>query len=162
MKELTIKTLTVKDLPEIVKLTKFLNPEMDLDLLLQRQAEMFSFQNHICLGCYRGDALVALSSGWITVRLYSGKQLEIDNVIVNPDKQGKGVGAVFLNQIEAWARENHCLSVELNAYVDNDRAHKFYFREQYKILGFHFRKLLSKGSKTETSHGCFTGSTDSF
>jgi len=153
---MTVKLLSKSAISEIVSLTKFLNPEMEDDLLLQRQTEMFSFQNHICFGCYHNDELIGISSGWITVRLYSGKQLEIDNVIIHPEQQSKGVGALFLDKVEHWARENDCLSVELNAYVDNARAHKFYFKQGYKILGFHFRKLVKNH---DGNGGCFVEGT---
>lgn len=156
MQELTLKPLTVRDLSEIVKLTKFLNPEMSSELLLQRQTDMFSFQNHVCLGCYNGKDLVGLSSGWLTVRLYSGRQLEIDNVIIRPELQSKGIGARFLELLEGWARKNECLTLELNAYVENERAHKFYGVYGYKKLGFHFQKSLTE-RKGETMNGCFTG-----
>lgn len=139
---LKIKELSINDIDLIVNLTQQLNPNLDLQILKQRQLDMFDFNNHRCFGCYENQILVGVISGWITVRLYSGKQLEIDNVIVDQSIQSKGIGKEFLFWVEQWAIDNQCLSVELNTYVENSRSHKFYFNQGYKILGYHFVKSL--------------------
>lgn len=126
----------------IVSLTKQLNPNVEIKVLEERHTEMFAFQNYRCFGLFENETLVAISSGWITVKLYSGKQLEIDNVIVDSTTQSKGYGTVFLDLIEEWASKEECETVELNAYSQNGRAHKFYFGRNYQIVGFHFQKHL--------------------
>ena len=88
------------------------------------------------------DVLVGISGGWLTERLYSGKQLEVDHFVLDPDFRSHGIGSVLLSHIETWAKHNDCLTLELNAYVGNSRGHKFYFQKGYKILGFHFQKNL--------------------
>ena len=80
---------------------------------------------------------------WTTTRLYCGKQLELDNVIVSSNYRNKGIGAELGAYVEDWARQNDYLTVELNSYVTASSAHKFYFSQGYKILGFHFYKPLS-------------------
>ncbi|MEW7279885.1 GNAT family N-acetyltransferase [Aquimarina sp. 2201CG1-2-11] len=127
---------------EMVSLTKELNPNLSIDILKERHEKMFSFQNYQCFGMYENEKLIALSSGWITVKLYSGKQLEIDNVIVDPSTQSKGYGNIFIDLIEDWARKEDCETVELNAYSANGRAHKFYYKRDYQIVGFHFQKKI--------------------
>lgn len=140
---LDIKILSIDQIDQIVELTQQLNADKDINLIKERQLEMFSFDNHTCFGCYLDNELVGVLSGWITVRLYSGKQLEIDNVIIDRKKQSMGLGKQVLEKIEKWAKEHGCLSVELNTYVENRRSHKFYFKQGYEILGYHFVKTLS-------------------
>ncbi len=142
MKENSFKILTEKDLSKISKLTKQLNPDMPIAQLENRQLRMFEFANYKCFGFFEGTKLVGVSSGWITVKLYSDKQLEIDNVIIDNAIQSKGYGKKFMQEIEAWAKANDCKTVELNTYVQNGRSHKFYFNQGYDILGFHFQKHL--------------------
>jgi len=127
---------------EIVLLTKHLNPELSQSLLTNRQLEMFSYHNHKCFGLYLAEKLIGVSSGWLTTRLYSGKQLEIDNFIINPKLQSKGYGAFFLKAIEKWSLENNCLTVELNTYIRNERSHSFYTSLGYIKLGYHFQKKI--------------------
>ena len=112
-------------------------------MLAARQLDMFELETYRCFGIVKNNQLIAVSSGWLTIRLYSGKQLEIDNVIVNPSVQSTGIGAQFLNEIETWATKNGCDTIELNTYVENSRSHKFYFNMGYEILGFHFQKKLN-------------------
>ncbi len=139
---ITIKPLSVNHIDKIVELTKQLNPDKSLELIKERQMDMFTYDNHTCFGCYLIDELVGVISGWITVRLYSGKQLEIDNVIIDHTKQSMGLGNEAMIQIEQWAKNNNCLSIELNTYVHNSRSHKFYFNQGYQILGYHFVKKI--------------------
>ena len=140
---LIVKELDEAFISEIVDLTCHLNPELSLSLLKSRQTDMFSYENHICFGLFLKEELIGVSNGWITTRLYSGKQLEIDNFIIDPNFQSKGYGAYFISYLEDWSRENNCLSLELNTYISNERSHSFYSRLGYLKLGYHFLKRLS-------------------
>jgi GNAT superfamily N-acetyltransferase len=142
MKETLVKILKLENLAEIVRLTRQLNPDIDITELEKRQSEMFGLDTYTCFGLFEKGILIGVSSGWITVRLYSGKQLEVDNVIIDSTIQSKGYGKLFMDEIESWAKTNHCKTVELNTYVQNGRSHKFYFKQGFEILGFHFQKLL--------------------
>ena len=124
MNNLSLKRITLFELDEITQLTKELNPEISLAKLKILQTQMFEFNNYFCFGLFENEVLLGVSSGWITVRLYSGKQLEIDNVIINPDLQSKGYGQFFIQEIEQWALEEDFKTVELNTYVQNNRSHK--------------------------------------
>lgn len=137
-----LRKLAKSELQEILSLAMQLNPTISEEVLKQRQLEMFKIDNYYCFGFYHENKLVGISSGWLTVRLYSGKQLEIDNVIMDSSLQSKGLGSQFLNELESWSIENGCETIELNTYVQNSRSHKFYFNKGYKILGFHFQKEI--------------------
>ena len=142
MDTLNFKTLTVEYLDDICKLTQHLNPDLSPSLLKERQKEMFCLPTYTCFGLFENKQLIGICSAWTTVRLYSGKQIEIDNVIINPNLQSKGYGSQFLAYIESWVKEKNCLTIELNTYVQNSRSHKFYYNHGYKVLGFHFQKNL--------------------
>lgn len=134
--------LNLSHLDLMLQLTLQLNPDLDKDILSKRQRAMFEFENYYCFGCFEQDQLIGISSGWMTVRLYSGKQLEIDNFVMDVSIHSKGHGKQFLELIEVWCKTQDCETVELNTYVSNYRSHKFYFNQGYKILGFHFQKLI--------------------
>ncbi len=140
--ELKFSLLKAEDINEIAILGQQLNPSLtviDVENLLR---EMFELPNYICFGVYKNDKLVGISSAWTTIRFYSGKQLEVDNVIVDSTVQSKGLGKQFFQYIENWAKENNYKTIELNTYVQNFRSHKFYFNLGFSILGFHFWKKL--------------------
>ncbi len=134
--------LTIDDSAEILPLAHKLRPAANSAQLREYLAAMFSFPTFYCFGLRQEGKLIAVSFGWITVRFYSGKQLEVDNVIVDPDLRSQGVGKLFFSFIEQWAVRHQCKTIELNTYIQNSRSHKFYFNEGYSILGFHFQKVV--------------------
>ena len=139
---LEFRELTPEDSIAIVPLANKLHPKTDAETIRAYLAEMFKFPTYHCFGLWQEGKLVAVSNGWITVRFYSGKQLEVDNVIVDPDLRSQGVGKYFFAHIQEWALQHDCKTIELNTYVQNGKSHKFYFNEGYAILGFHFQKVL--------------------
>lgn len=139
---LEFQELTPEDSDAIVPLANKMRLDIDAEKMRVYLAEMFKFPTYHCFGLWQKGKLVAASNGWITVRFYSGKQLEVDNVIVDPDIRSKGVGKYFFSCIQAWARQNDCNTIELNTYVQNSKSHKFYYNEGYAILGFHFQKVI--------------------
>ena len=136
------RELTLDHTEAVLSLASELNPDISVECLRSRLVEMFSYKNYICFGVFVDSKLVGVSSGWLTSRFYSGKQLEIDHLIVAKEFRSKGCGAGFLRHIENWAVQAGCLVVELNTYVTNSKSHKFYFNQGYTILGYHFQKVV--------------------
>jgi GNAT superfamily N-acetyltransferase len=139
---LEFKLLTEDYISEISALGQQLNPKLTVQEVEHYQRQMFEFPTYNCFGLFLAEKLVGVSSGWITIRLYSGKQLEVDNVIIHQNIQSKGYGKKLFQFIEKWAQENGCKTVELNTYVQNSGSHKFYHGIGFSILGFHFWKQL--------------------
>lgn len=143
MQNLEFKKLTVSNIKEIIPFGKLLNPTKSEQEIEKSLEDMFQFDNYHCFGLYQNGKLVGISGAWITVRIYSGKQLEIDHFVIDDTIRSGGLGKLFVAHIENWAIKNNCKTVELNAYVQSNRAHKFYFQNGYKVLGFHFQKNVT-------------------
>jgi len=139
---MNLKILTKKDVPKISPFIKELNPKLSKDEIEQNQMKMFDLSTYTCFGLCIEDNLIGISSGWTSIKHYSGKQIEIDNVIIKAEHQSKGCGKTFMKLIEKWSISNGCKTIELNSYVSNAGSHKFYFNEGFSILGFHFWKQL--------------------
>lgn len=142
MADLHFRRLDASFANQIAALAQQLNPDKPPEYLRACMDEMFAMSTYRCFGALADGRLVALSSGWLTTRFYSGRQLEINNVVVDERFRSDGIGAALLAYIEAWARGQGCKTIELNAYVHNALAHRFYFRHGYHILGFHFQKKM--------------------
>lgn len=95
------------------------------------------------LAVYNDAKCVAIAGFWIATKLYCGRYVELDNVIVDKDVRSSGIGNLICETIEAVAIKEGCSVGVLDAYVQNDRAHKFYMKKGYRILGFHFIKNLA-------------------
>ena len=140
--KIDLKILEKIDVEKIAVLGQQLNPDLSLQQTKDYFLQMFDSQNYICFGVFLNEELVGISSAWTTVRLYSGKQLEVDNVIIDKAQQSKGLGKLFFEYIENWAKEKEYKTIELNTYVQNSKSHKFYYNLGFDILGFHFLKRL--------------------
>lgn len=127
---------------EMVDLAQQLNPKLERSLIEKRQFEMFDYAHYTPFGCFLNGVLVGITAGWTTTRIYSGKQLELDNVVMVSSLRSQGLGKDFMAWIENWCREGGYESIELNSYADSPKAHKFYFNMGCRIAGFHFVKKL--------------------
>ena len=149
-----LRELGRDDIERITDLTVLLNPDKPRELLESRQKEMFKLDAYKCFGFFDGEKLVGLSSLWTTVKLYSGKQLELDNVIIDSRLQSKGYGKIFFDLVETWAKDNDYETIELNTYVQNHRSHKFYFNLGFSIKGYHFQKEIGDFKTKTTKTSC--------
>ena len=141
MKNIQFKIINpVEHKERVVELLLQLNPEMEENSIATLITEMNELPNYICFALFEEDELIGISSGWTTVRIYCGKQIELDNVIIDSNCQSKGYGKYFMEEITKWSLDYDYKSIGLNTYVQNSRSHKFYFNEGFKILGFHFEK----------------------
>lgn len=136
-----IRFIPKQELESILPLVESLNPKLEPEVLRQRLQEMKT-QSYQCVGGFHDGRLIAICGLWITTRFYSGKQLEPDNVIIHPDYRSLGLGQRLMDWIYQYAKSEQCEFCELNAYVTNTAAHRFYLQQGFAILGFHFVKRL--------------------
>ncbi|WP_082084339.1 GNAT family N-acetyltransferase [Flavobacterium sp. 316] len=88
------------------------------------------------------DICIGLAGFWIATKLWSGKYLELDNVIVHSSHRSKGIGELIVKYLNQKAAENDCNVLVLDAYTSNYRAQKFFFNHGFVPQGFHFVKHL--------------------
>lgn len=98
--------------------------------------------NYYQVALYEEERCIAVSGYWICAKLYSGKYLEIDNFVVAESHRSKGVGKMLLDWMTEEAKANNCEMLMLDAYVENFKAHHFYYREGFIARGFHYLKRL--------------------
>jgi len=129
------------------EMTPYYDLVMQMGYLLGREQYKSYLEEMIPKG-YRqlvileGSKAVGLSGYWINTKLFCGRYVELDNVVVDIAYRSKGVGAILCEKIEAEAKALGCNVAVLDAYVENFRAHSFYFRHNYIIRGYHFLKQL--------------------
>ncbi|HEX2608954.1 MAG TPA: GNAT family N-acetyltransferase [Flavisolibacter sp.] len=88
------------------------------------------------------DKAVGMSGYWINIKLFSGPYVELDNVVVDEAYRNAGIGKILCEAIEKKAAEQGCTVAVLDAYVENFKAHRFYYRQGYIARGYHFLKKL--------------------
>ncbi len=73
---------------------------------------------------------------------FAGRQLYVDDLVVDAAHRSRGVGRLLLHWIESRARQQSCQVLALDSGVQRDGAHRFYFREGFRIASYSFRKDL--------------------
>ena len=81
---------------------------------------------------------------WIGTKLWSGKYLELDNVVVHQDFRSQKIGSIMTNYLNQKAIAENCNMIVLDAFTTNFGAHKFYMNHGYVPKGFHFVKFLNE------------------
>ena len=91
---------------------------------------------------YEGGECIGLSGIWVGVKIYSGKYLEMDNVVIDAAHRSRGIGKLLTDFVTDLARREGCITMMLDAYVENEKAQVFYLREGFIRRGYHFLKRL--------------------
>jgi GNAT superfamily N-acetyltransferase len=86
---------------------------------------------------------IGLAGFWIGTKLWSGKYLELDNVVVHEDFRSKGIGSIMTDYLNQKAMDEQCNMIVLDAFSTNFGAHKFYMNHGFVPKGFHFIKFLN-------------------
>ena len=110
-------------------------------VLLERLKAMFAY-DYDCVAILLDNQLIGFCGLWYQTRHYSGKSCELDHFYIDEPYQGKGYGKQFLDWITLQLQKKDFKAIELNAYKENKAGHRFYDREGFVHLGFHFVKRL--------------------
>lgn len=75
-------------------------------------------------------------------KLFSGKNLYVDDLVTDSTQRSRGHGARLLAWLVEQARTNGCDHFELDSGVQRFDAHRFYFRERMHVSAYHFVRAL--------------------
>ena len=133
--------LTLEEMLIQFPLLQQLQPKLKLEEYKTMLPEMIRY-GYIQVGVFENEKCIGISGIWISTKLYSGKYLEMDNVVIDENYRSKGIGKLLCNWCIKKAKETNCKKVMLDAYLENEKAHRFYEREGFKKTGFHFIKMI--------------------
>ena len=152
METTDIRPLTAADLPEAARLLGALNPDTPPLLVRERLDAILADHPHYqIIGAFAGTALVGVCGAWIATKIWCGKYLEIDNLVVDPDHRDGGVGTLLISHLEAIGRENDCKVLVLDSYTANHPSHRLYHRLGFEIWSFHFIKPIGDWSGRDSA-----------
>jgi GNAT superfamily N-acetyltransferase len=141
MKYTIKKVETIKEMEAMLNLIKELTPDLTADSYQKMLVEMTP-HNYFQVGVFDGEKAIAVSGYWLATKIYCGKYLEIDNLVVAKEYRSQNIGKLLVDWMLNFAKESDCQTVLLDAYVENFKAHKFYYREGFIARGFHYLKKL--------------------
>jgi len=137
--DLVIRELDSSEFPLILPLIESHNPKIE-PAELHRRLEVMRRHDYHCIAAFLDSHIVGVAGYWLGARFYCGEYMDVDNVVVNADLRSQGIGSKMMDWLHAKAAELGCRMVVLDSYVTYAGAHRFYFREGYQILGFHFTR----------------------
>jgi GNAT superfamily N-acetyltransferase len=109
------------------------------------------FHERYAAGYENGYRLVALFDGddcraaagyRLFTNFVDGRHLYIDDLVTSAPWRSHGYGRLLNHYLIGIARNEGCICVMLDSAVQRADAHRFYFRERYRISSFHFRLAL--------------------
>lgn len=119
-----------------------LNPKMSEAEYVVRLEAMWQYPYRM-MGVFEGTTCIAVAGYWVMTKLYCGKYLELDNVVVNANHRSRGIGKIICDVLQEIAYNENCQVMMLDAYIPNTRAHEFYEQLGFAKKGYHFVKNLS-------------------
>ncbi|MEP4076368.1 GNAT family N-acetyltransferase [Haloferula sp.] len=144
MSECDVRPLGKSDYGEATRLLGYLNPDCTREVLVERFQTIIAESPHYHpFGVFIGDEMVAFAGAWIATKVWCGRYLEIDNIVVHPDHRSSGLGTKLIKHCEHIATERGCNLVVLDSYTTNHPSHRLYQRLGFEIWGFHFVKQIA-------------------
>lgn len=139
--KLHVREIKPEEMQVIYPLIKQLNPDMTKREFTAFLKEMLAI-NYRCAGAFRAGKLLGAMGFWTQTRFWTGRFLELDNVVVDAGARGLGIGKNLSDWIDAEAKRLGCTRVLADVFTHSKAAHRFYIRERYDILGFSFGKSV--------------------
>ena len=137
-----IELTTIEEMMEQFSLIRQLYPDYSTEKYHDLLSAMLP-NNYKQLIVVANGITIGLAGFWIGTKLWSGKYLELDNVVVHEDFRSKGIGSIMTNYLNQKAIDEDCKMIVLDAFSTNFGAHKFYMNHGFVPKGFHFIKFLN-------------------
>ena len=134
---------TIEEMISQLKVMQELYPSLTEIQYYEMLSEMIP-NNYGQVAVFEDETCIGISGYWIGTKLWCGKYLELDNVIVSKSHREKGVGKLISDFLENKAHLNNCTIQVLDAYTSNFKAHRFYYNQGFSPKGFHFVKIIDK------------------
>jgi GNAT superfamily N-acetyltransferase len=90
------------------------------------------------------DEVRAVAGYRVLTNLVSGKHLYVDDLVTADRWRSHGYGKRLNEYLAQKARDEGCGSIQLDSAVHRGDAHRFYFREHYRVTAFHFGRYFDE------------------
>ena len=138
---------TDERLPGVFDVMKELRTHLSFDEF-QRLYEEAHPQGYRVAALFDGDEPRAVAGYRVGTNLISGRHLYVDDLVTADEWRSHGYGRLLNKYLLELARNSGCGSVQLDSGVHRGDAHRFYFREQYRVTSFHFGRYLTGAPAT--------------
>jgi GNAT superfamily N-acetyltransferase len=142
---LVIRYCEPQDFTAICSLLKQLWPDVELDasaLEIVYSQALSTYIQKLIVGVMN-DRIVGFCSLSIKNNFWqAGKLGNVDELVVDKNYRGLGIGKKLMERISQIARENKCKRIELDSSFHRKEAHQFYERIGFKSRAYLYTKEL--------------------
>ena len=140
-----IRVLTQKsEMLPLFPLIRQLSPKVTEERYAHMLDDMLAHGYRMAAVFDEGECL-GLSGFWVSTKIYSGRYMELDNVVIDAAHRSRGIGKMLYDFLYEIAVQEGCEMLMLDAYLENEKAHAFYERAGFVKKGFHFLHSMGKG-----------------
>jgi GNAT superfamily N-acetyltransferase len=114
-----------------------LHPHLREDTFVEKVTRMTD--TGYALAFLEDAGLIRTVAGLRIIEMLSpGPYLVIEDLVTDAGVRSQGYGSALFDWLVTYAREHGCRQVHLDSGVRLSEAHRFYFRKQMYVQGFHF------------------------
>mgnify|MGYP001127198740 FL=1 len=135
------RILALNEMELMLPLLAEMNAHKTLEELSVLLADIHT-QAYKCAAVFVDGKLAGICGMWHLTHFYSGKVLELENVIIAEEYRSLKLGKQLMDWVYTYAISIGCVGLELDTFTGNTRSHKFYYNEGFEIKGFHMLKKL--------------------
>ena len=117
-----------------------LRPQLPADYA-DKMHRVFRDGGEMCLAV-RDEGVVGVAVFREFENTHIGRRFYVDDLVTDESERSTGAGRALLDYLSKVARERGCPGLDLESGTHRTRAHRFYFREDFFITAFSFRKEL--------------------
>ena len=145
---MNLRDITFDDLPDVLRL--YAQPDFDngevLDDAQARAlyARFLTYPDYKIYVAEEGDRIVGSFALLVMLNLghCGAPSAIVEDVVVDPQMQGRGVGAAMMRAAMDLARDKGCYKLVLSSNAKRVRAHAFYERLGFTRHGISFSVIL--------------------
>ena len=88
------------------------------------------------------EKIVGVSSFEVITRLYMGRIMRVNDLVILEDYRGRGIGRKLIEYIKEQSIADNCNAMVLDTGIERKDAHKFYEKLGFKIHAHHYIKRV--------------------
>ncbi len=142
MFESIVECTSEEQLDAACKLLTQMYPERSQAMVKQEVQQMLSEGGWRVMGIFEDNQCVATLLVHVGHRLYSGKFIRMDSMVIDENLRSRGLGKKIFDWVQAEGKRLNCQKLLLDSYVENYDGHRFFLREGMAIRGYHINKAL--------------------
>jgi PhnO protein len=145
MENLEIRKFELNDIKFVYELLNELyNGKIKFDIFEKTYKDKLEDKFSYNIVAVLDGKIIGILVSEISVKMHRAKKCSfIDDIIVDKNYRGNGVGKLLLESAINYSIEQDCEVIELTSYLSNEDAHRFYEKNGFKKHSYKFKKYLN-------------------